>query len=473
MVATLTTKPNDLWTGWAEPLYATQRTDRPTYGELVERVAVELGEPLMDWQREVAYRALEYDSVTGKPAYRTVTLTIPRQNGKTQLILSVMVARSLLWGSAQNTVFAAQTGKDVRGKWKKDLLPKIQGSPLKSLIKRAYMSDGDTNLLWKNGSRINMVDNTPTAGHGMTLDLVMLDEAMAHKDDTPETAFGSTIATRPFAQIWNVSTAGTPESTYLLQKVSAGRAAVNSGLTEGTAYFEWGVPEDEDPYDVEVLRNRFPAWGVTIDEEYVLWAQNEFSDGVYRRNIGNQWTDTEERVIPTEWWQAVAKTYHKADKPGVVAIDARADRSRAVIVRADANRNIQRVAVRPGVNWVVGEFFDKIPKTAPVAVAKSGPVSGVADDLAAAGYTVTRLDGLDVRKACTRFYDDIADNKLRVHKDDEFDIAVKSAVKRLSEDSWVWHRDAPGGDILMAASIAYAQAVAEDPGLVVYDLADY
>lgn len=462
--ATLTEDSKTSLSGWAKPLFATKRTDRPSRGHLVAKIAEVLGEPLMAWQRYVADVALEYDPATGRPAYRTVTLTIPRQNGKTQLILSVMVARSLLWGSAQQTVFAAQTGKDVRAKWKKDLLPKIQSSELEAAVQRAYLSDGDTNLLWKNGSRINMVDNTPTAGHGMTLDLIMLDEAMAHKDDTPETAFGSTIATRPHAQIWNVSTAGDSSSTYLRNKVEAGRAAVKAGKTTGTAYFEWGVPEDEDPYDLDVVAERFPAWGVTIDEEYVRWAQGEFSDGTYRRNIGNQWTETEERIVPAEWWTA-ASTNGLVVGRDVIAVDTKPDGSQTAIARADSQGNVQLVAVRDGSGWVVEAFTaEEIQdKYGTIVVDGHARAAGIADDLEAAGFAVERLDSLGVRKACGRFFDGLADQKVKVRADERLTEAAKHAAWRSVADSKAWHRDAPGGELLMACSLAYASAVTDEP----------
>ena len=54
-----------------------------------------LGTPLMPWQQRVADTALEVDPGTGRLAYREVTLTVPRQSGKTTLILALAVHRAL------------------------------------------------------------------------------------------------------------------------------------------------------------------------------------------------------------------------------------------------------------------------------------------------------------------------------------------------------------------------------------------
>jgi hypothetical protein len=428
----------------------------------VTRAAAELGFELMAWQQHVADVALEYDPDTGLPAYKTVTVTIPRQNGKTQLILAVMVARSLLWGGKQGVVYGAQNGKDARKKWKEDLLPQVEVSPLAQLIRRAYMSDGNTNLLWENRSRISIVDNTPTAGHGLTLDLVMLDEAFAHKDDAPETAFVPTMSTRPLAQLWNVSSAGDQSSTYLQRKVSQGRAAVNAGKTKGTAYFEWSVLDDEDPYDMAVLANRFPAWNVTINEEFIEWALGELSDGSYRRTIGNQWTETAERLIPPESWEAASSHDVEADpSTSVFAIDARADRSAAAVAVADASGNCELVEYRPDITWLLDWFDTRRDRT--VVVDRNGPVAGIADDLERTGMQVERLDSVGVRKSCGRWFDALSDQTVKVRENPQTTEAVSHAAKRSTADSWAWHRESQGGEILMAVSLAYATATQISP----------
>ena len=56
-------------------------------------LALQAGWPLMAWQRSVLNTALELRA-DGLPAYRTVVVTVPRQNGKTTLLWSLM----LWWG---------------------------------------------------------------------------------------------------------------------------------------------------------------------------------------------------------------------------------------------------------------------------------------------------------------------------------------------------------------------------------------
>ncbi len=449
--------------GWAEPMYATQRNPkRETWGHRLAHIAEELGTPFMAWQRHVADVGLEINPETGRLAYREIVVSVMRQNGKTQLVLCAECARCLMWGSEQRVAYSAQTGAAARQKFKEDQLPEIQRSPLKMLVYRPYLSDGNTALVWKNGSRISVLDNTPTAGHGKTLDLAIIDEAFSDKDSMREQALLPTMATRLNPQLWNVSTAGTSASTYLRRKVDMGRAAVTAGDDTGVAYFEWGIPEDEDVDDPAIWAKRMPALGVTVNEEYIRHARQTMPDGEYRRAIGNQWTETEERLIPAAWWHAISR-FDVRSAGTVFAIDARADRSEACVVKADRDGNLEIVKTGDGITWLVEDLKQHVDKSIPLVIDKYGPAAVIADEMIRANHNVVFQDSIAVRQSCGRFYDAIADQTLHVRSDDRIDAAVKNATNRTTADSWAWHREAPGGEILMALSLAYAYAATNPP----------
>jgi len=418
----------------------------------------------MAWQQHVADVGLEIDPDTGLLVYREIVVSVFRQNGKTTLVLCAECARCLLWGGPQRVAYSAQNGSEARQKFKEDQVPIIEGSDLNHLVQRFYMSDGNTGMTWKNGSRISVLNNTQESGHGKTLDMAVLDEVFSDKDNSREQALLPTMATRSDAQIWNTSTAGTQASTYLRRKVEVGRAAVASGKNTGIAYFEWSIPDDEDIDSPDVWRNRIPALGVTITEDYLHHARATMTDSDFRRAFGNQWTVTEERVIPGEWWMAVNVRGLELDRDtSLFAIDGRADRSSAAIVAADQSGAVDFVTVRPGVGWLVDWFTQNDErKKKTVALDGHGPLAIVGDDLERAGVTVNRLDSLAVRKACGRFYDGVADQKMQVRQDDTLTEAVAAATTKTTADAWRWHRDAPGSEILMAASLAYATAHSDE-----------
>ncbi|CAB4135528.1 hypothetical protein UFOVP287_36, partial [uncultured Caudovirales phage] len=88
----------------------------------------------MPWQSAIADIALEMelDQNTGLlvPAYREVNILVPRQCGKTTLMLSMELHRALLWGKPQTIGYTAQTGWDARRKLIDDQVPAIEMSPL-------------------------------------------------------------------------------------------------------------------------------------------------------------------------------------------------------------------------------------------------------------------------------------------------------------------------------------------------------
>jgi hypothetical protein len=286
----------------------------------------------------------------------------------------------------------------------------------------------------------------------------VIDEAFADTDNRREQALLPTMATRESPQLWNVSTAGTQASIYLRRKVDVGRAAVAADRRSGIAYFEWSIPETEDIDDPEVwARWMTDAYGKTISEDTVRHARQTMTDGDFRRAFGNQWTETEDRVIPADWWNQVS-TPGQDFPSDVYAIDALQDRSSSAVCKADRDGNVRLVAQRPGVGWLVEAFTESMPD-AKIVVDKNGPLAPVGDDMVRANLNVVWVDSLAVRKACSRFYDDVADQKMNVRRDERFDRAVASAARRSVADLWQWNRDAPGADILTAASLAYNAAL--------------
>ena len=97
----------------------------------------------MAWQRQIADVGLELldDNIT--PAYREIVITVPRQSGKTSLLLAWEVHRAIAWGSAQTIAYTAQTGFDARRKLMDDQVPSLQNSTLAPAVRRIYTANGN------------------------------------------------------------------------------------------------------------------------------------------------------------------------------------------------------------------------------------------------------------------------------------------------------------------------------------------
>lgn len=390
----------------------------------------------------------------GMPAFREVIFTLMRQQGKTTLFLSFSVERCTLRGAPQKVAYTAQTGSDARKKLLDDQVPIIQASPLVKAVRRVSRAQGSEGIVFTNGSRIDVLASSVSAGHGKILDLGEIDEAFDDIDDRREQAMLPAMITRPAAQLLIGSTMGTDTSVYLNRKVDMGRAAALEGKTSGIAYFEWSIPEDEDIDDPSVWWRYMPAMGHTINEEAIHHARATMTDGDFRRAFGNQRTRSAERVIPEATWRAACSPDAAPSDPLTFAVEVSPDRDWAAIVAAgkdaDGGTVVELIDYRAGVGWLPDRCAQLVADhRARLVIEARSPAAAVA------GIDATEIATGDAVKAAGAFYDGIADGRLTVRSDPRFDTALAAAARQPVGDAWRFGRKA-GGDVcpLNAAVLA-------------------
>lgn len=413
---------------------------------------------MMPWQRMVADVIGEVDAASGRLAYREAWVSVPRQQGKTTLVLSTETERCITWTEPQRVAYTAQTGFEAKTKLLEDQVPMVQASPLGRFLAKVRRAQGDWGVDWAMGSRIDVIGSSGSAGHGRVIDLGVLDEAWKDDDDRREQAILPAMVTRPDAQLLGVSTMGTDASLYLNRKVAAGREAAAEDSGSGLAYFEWSVPEDADVDDPEVWWAHMPALGWTITEDAVRHARETMEDGEFRRAFGNQQTKASERVIPEAVWLAVQDADAAPQQNIQFGVDVNADRTGAAIVASDGEA-VEMVAAGDGTQWVVGWFTGSASRAGtPVVVAQNSPAGSLVDDLERAGVRVRAVAPQDEAAAAGRFYDAVADARLRVRPvDGRLDEAVAGAAVRRVGDRFVWSRQQSAADVspLIAATLAF------------------
>jgi phage terminase large subunit-like protein len=414
------------------PRYATPRTsDRGTLGGAAAKIARVLGSPLMPWQRQVLDVALETDSA-GRLIYGDVVLTVPRQQGKSLLVLVLMISRALL-ESRQSIVYCAQTGLDARRKWAEDWLPLIEASPLGSQVS-AYHAPGRESLRFPNGSVQRLVASTAKSGHGQIVDLAAIDEAFSFQDARLEQALRPAMMTRENPQLWVVSTAGTPSlSPYLLERVERGRLAAEAGLTEGLAFFEWSAPDDADPGDPATWHACMPALGHTVDELTVKAAFVSMPRHEFMRAFLNRWTtQTGDPAIALEEWAALTDVSAPRPAEMILAADVSPGSKSAAIAAAGERDGVLYVSVLehgPGTDWL-------LPRLEALAT-ELGVAEVIADAKAAAplltgfrGAKLTETSATEMAEGCTFLVDLVSNGKLRHRGERELTIALDGAAGR-------------------------------------------
>ncbi len=452
------------------PRWATsRRPERKTFGPRIAAFAAKFGQPFMPWQAQVANVGMEVRE-DGRLAYRKIVVSVPRQCGKTTMLLAWELDRALSWGQRQRIIYSAQTGKDGKEKLLEDQVPILEGSPFKAAIQQVLKTNGSEGVLFRGGSRISIVGSSDSAGHGKTIGLGVIDEAFSDADNAREQALLPAMRTVKNSQLVVASTMGTDTALYLNAIVDGGRliAEANDPASR-TAYFEWSAPDDADIEDPATWWECTPALGYTVEEETIAaeleTARSENKIGEFRRASLNQRTSSSERVIPAHIWDKVIGQTAPEGRL-VFAVDATPDRARASIAVADKNMRCELVwneAQNPIAKCV--ELARNYGAT--IALDPASPAGAYQEDLERQGVKIIPVTGRDMAKACGFFYDSVISADVSVYQHHPaLESAVAAATKRVTGDTWTWARKHTSADISPLVAVTEALWAAQQaPGV--------
>ncbi|WP_189825330.1 terminase large subunit domain-containing protein [Streptomyces finlayi] len=430
-------------------------------------MAEQLGTPLMPWQRQVADTALEVDPATGLLRHRLVLVTVPRQSGKTALLRALFAHRCLSVRDA-SCWLTAQTRNDARDVWM-ECAKRVDRSVIAPLatIRR---TNGSESVSWRTGSEFRIFAPSEDGLHGKSTDLVGVDEVWAFSTEQGATltqAIVPTQATKPAAQIWLVSTAGTARSGWLRSLVDQCREALRTGAPSPAAFFEWSIPEDTaDLDDLDVYAAHHPALGHTISMSALEQARAAMGVSEFARAYGNYWTtSTTFAINPALWDRAQTIEKFAPRSPVSFAVEVAADRSGGVIVSAGRLASgvaaVEVVEHRGGVGWIAPRLLELVQRHRPVSVVidPHGPARTVHAALSAQRRTnVPLLDFTagDLVAAHAEALDGLADGTLRVRPDraGRMNAALAAATTRTVREQEVLSRTHAGDGSSPAALIA-------------------
>lgn len=462
---------------WGTP----RRLDRPTFGPAVTLCGAGLGKRLMPWQQYASDVIGEYNPDTGRPFYREYRIAVPRQMGKTTLVLAKSVHRCIGFGQVQRCAYAAQTRIDAAKKMRDEYLPALRDSPVYSDWFESRESQGSESVTWLNGSTWAVQAVQPKSGHGPTVDEGLIDEAFAQQDGRTEQGMRPAMMTRQQAQLGVLSTAGKADgsSPYWEAKVLDGRARVEAGQDQGIAYFEFTAATREDPVgkDVDMLdpavwARCMPALGYTASVETIradvdgMLGQPDGEDEVARA-YGNLWRGSGRGKSPIDgaaWARCLAEHASIVGVP-VWSVDINPDQdwcTVAVAGRSTLHRDVVHVELvdhRPGpTDWALdvlrlraGRYGRRL-----VVLDGAGPAAHLAPALRKAKFQVEVLQLPQLSAACMDITKEVTSSRVSHLGDTNLNTAVQGAGKRKFGDRWAFSRGASGTNItpLMAVTLA-------------------
>lgn len=423
----------------------------------------------MPWQQNLANLAFEIDPKTNCLAYGMVIVTVPRQSGKTTLVLAKNVQRMIdaaQLGGRQRIIYTAQDKNRAVAKLRDEFVPELQGV---SRLKRHWRWRGQIGseaLIWKNNSMWEPMANKPDSGHGIPIDIADVDEAFRHRDDRAETAFYPAMATRNNSQFWVISTAGDETSLYLKQKVDQGRKLAEEGAQSGVCYVEFSADPEADPEDPATWYSCMPALGYTQTEDKVAMAFTSMTLQGFCRSYLNLWLPSNfgKQVIPKEDWQACedADSEIAEDSEFFVSVDVGPESSWGSIAvagyRDDGLPHGEILANEPNQDWIVDWLvkFRNANGKFKVALDPAGPAGALVAELRKKKFDVVGTSLRDVTQACASLLAKSKTREWRHSGNQRLSDALAGAAKKTVNDGWAWKRTSSSCDIspLVALTLA-------------------
>lgn len=454
------------------PRHHTPRSDLPTHGWRAAKVADAKGRPFMPWQRDAADVALEYDPDTGLYRYGIVVMTVPRQAGKTDLEGSV-ADQHCLWNPRQFVRITMQDGKTADEWMREQHFPSLEAAPIFHGRYTESRRAGAHGPHW-NKSRSSFTTFPPIrkALHSKQSDKVFVDEAWAHSAEVGrdlKQSIRPTMNTRPNAQLWIVSTLGDKSSAYLDEYVARGLASLGDPNSR-VCFIDYGIPDDADAEDLDVVAAHHPAAGYTISRSSLADSYEEFRDpltGVidvagWARAYGNRASHVREFIFPGSVWADAARPRPQIPDRAGLALDVSPD-GRSFAIAAGWR-------TPDGHGWVelldAGDVTRNLPdRVAAIAKARGVPIAIDRQALAALevvdGFTdpapeVKFLNQAQYGSSCVTFSRGIFNDTVHHSNDQALDDAVQAATKRdYTEGGFGWTRKGTGNIApLVAATVA-------------------
>jgi len=250
-------------------------------------------------------------------AAKRVGVTVPRQNGKSQLLVARALAGALLFGEKKIVISAHQqdTAREAFNKlveileadangW---LMDRVKPNGIMNAINREQVK-------FRNGATIQFKARSGAAGKGFSSDCLMLDEAQI-LSQRAWVSINSTMSAMQNPQVWLLGTS--PQAEDDSSVFESIRSAAIEGRSSTAAWCEWGADVSDPDYDPASEYTRWsanPAWNTrmnheVIDGEFETYAPDKFAQdrlGVWLSELGggtraisaDQWKDTAVTVPP-------------------------------------------------------------------------------------------------------------------------------------------------------------------------------
>jgi len=436
-------------------------TKKSSLGFLVIDFAEQvLGIDLLPWQKWWLKHALELKP-DGSFRFRTIVTLVARQNGKTTLLKILTIALMYL-DRVKMVLGAAQSLDIAREAWQGAVELAELDSELREEIEYIRRTNGEQEFRLNNGARYKISASSRSAGRGLSVDLLILDELREHRDWSAWGALSKTTIARPNALIVGISNAGDDESVVL----NSLRESALSGEDETIGLFEWSAPDDCDIDDREAWSQANPGLGYTISESAIATARATDPPSVFRTEVLCQRVDSLNGAFDLAAWNSckdAAGSLESVKDKAVFCLDVAPDGAHVTVAAAakmGEHVRIEIVAAWDSTEEARKGLSELLSQTKPMALVWYPGSPAAALGPLMREYKAVELKGTQVAEACQSMVDLVRSRRILHPGDPLLDAHIAGATKLPSGDGYRFARQGGVGHVDAAYAAAGAIQIA-------------
>jgi phage terminase large subunit-like protein len=266
------------------------------------------GKPLKlePWQQFIVWNVYGwYNVATGYRRFTKATISVPKKNGKTELIAAIANAHLILDNEYGAEIYMAATARDQAkicfkaAKTMVELCPPLQ----------EYLQPLKTGIFYgKNNSSIKYISSEAGTIEGGGASLVVYDEEHEQVDTELKDNLMTGQAAKVDPLFFSISTSGLDKTKPYYQHVRDSEKVLHGIVNEPDHFILlYGLDEGDDWRTVESLQKANPNWGVSVVPHTVIAAQQEAiskpsKQVSFKVKHLNVWTDTAKTWISHDTW---------------------------------------------------------------------------------------------------------------------------------------------------------------------------
>ena len=395
-----------------------------TFGEDAASLAIPIGYELDDWQDEILSCWLSVDESNKYVSMRN-GLSVPRQNGKTALVIvrcsygALMLGERILYTAHEYSTVTEtlEAFTDIFGTKKND--PDALFHELNAEVSRVRRVNGKEAIFFKNGGSIHFSTRTAKARRGQTYDAVIFDEAQ-YLTELQLKSMMSTASSGPKKNPQFIFL-GTPPGPEITEEVFPRlRSNVIAGLENKFSWFEWSIEKLGDVSDRSRWYETNPALGVRLVEDVIEAELGSLEELSFAQERLGYWLEKSSNAIihESEWEWLATESPAKADKIayGVKFSAKENNPTVSLCVATKPTKGLPHIEwirtelIASGTSWLSDFLIERKEKIAVVVVDGKAGAETLKEKLRQGGFpekAITLTNPKEVAMAASLLLDDI------------------------------------------------------------------